>query len=384
MKVWMYLLPPLILAGCNACGNGAPQDDFAAKKQEAGVLRMATWNVQALFDGTEDGYEYEEYVDGAGWTREKYLARLNNITHALDSLEETPDILALIEVEKAQILEDLANGYLKDYGYHWTFFGNNEGASLGIGALSRFPFTLTRVHSLSNQGAVIPRPVLEVWVAVEEKPLALFLCHWKSKLGGDAETEEIRRSAARVIARRVADIRREDDAAGGAGVPVVVMGDLNENYDEFYRQGNKVVTALLPDDSGAAALVSGGAGSDASSAASSVLCPDFLVISEKKPPVARHFSEGDDWTFAPAVFYSPWSSELSGGSYHYRDTWETIDHFLLNAPLFDGEGWDFDSCSVINAEPFFNAYGYPASYNPKTGNGLSDHLPLLLTLRLSP
>ncbi|MDR0706270.1 MAG: endonuclease/exonuclease/phosphatase family protein [Treponema sp.] len=378
MKVWMYLLPPLILAGCNACGNGAPRDYSAAKKQEAGVLRMTTWNVQALFDGSEDGCEYGEYVESAGWTKEKYLARLNGIAHALDSLEETPDILALIEVEKSQILEDLANDYLKEHGYHWSFFGNNEGAPLGIGVLSRLPFTLTRVHSLSNQGRIIPRPIVEVWVAVEGKPLALFLCHWKSKLGGEAESEEIRRAAARVVARRALDIGREGDAAGGAGAPIVVMGDLNENYDEFYRQGNKVVTALLPDDSEAAALVLSGVKKGLESAP----CTDFLVISEKKPPSARYFSEGGGWEFAPAVFYSPWSSELSGGSYKYRDAWETIDHFLLNAPLFDGAGWDFDSCSVINAGPFINAYGYPASYNPKTGSGLSDHLPLFLTLRL--
>jgi endonuclease/exonuclease/phosphatase family metal-dependent hydrolase len=382
MNKWMYALWALALAGCGACGNGLPQDYPVAKKQDQGVLRMVTWNVQALFDGTEDGCEYEEYVDSAGWTREKYLARLNNIAHALDSLEETPDILTLIEVEKSQILEDLANDYLKEYGYHWTFFGNNEGSPLGIGVLSRFPFTQTRVHSLSNQGAVIPRPVLEVWVAVEEKPLALFLCHWKSKLGGDAETEALRRAAALVIARRASDIRRENVAVGADSVPVVVMGDLNENYDEFYRQGNSVVTALLPDDPDASALVLERAGNDASGGARSVLYTDFLVISRKKPPTARYFLEGDGWMFAPAVFYSPWASELSGGSYNYRDAWETIDHFLLNAPLFDGAGLDFDSCTVIDVEPFINAHGYPASYNPKTGNGLSDHVPLFLTLRL--
>jgi endonuclease/exonuclease/phosphatase family metal-dependent hydrolase len=333
---------------------------------------MATWNVQALFDGTEDGHEYNEYVDNAGWTREKYLARLNNIAHALDSLEKPPDILMLAEVENAQILEDLAGDYLKAYKYGQTFFGNNDGAALGIGVLSRFPFTQTKVHSLSNQGMVIPRPVLEVWVAVEEKPLALFLCHWKSKLGGEEETEELRRSAARIIARRTADLRLET-----SGVPVVVMGDLNENYDEFYRRGANAVTALLPDDSGAAALVS----ERVKNGASGALCTDFLVISGEKPPAVRRFSESDGW-MSPAVFYSPWSSELSDGSYYYQGVWETIDHFLLNASLFDGAEWDFDSCTVITVEPFINAYGYPASYNPKTGNGLSDHVPLLLTLRL--
>lgn len=353
---------------CSACDNGSPQAHSTASKQKPDVLHIATWNVQALFDGTEDGYEYEEY--GAGWTREKYVARLNNITHAVDSLEETPDIFTLIEIEKSHILEDIANDYLREYGYHWSFFGNNDGAPLGIGVLSRFPFTQTRVHSISNQEAVIPRPVLEVWVTVEERPLVLFLCHWKSKLGGDAETEPLRKAAASIIARRVSDIKRED-----SGIPVVVMGDLNENYDEFYRQGNGFITALLPDDAHASAMASSGV---------NMPHPDFLVISKEKPPMARHFSEDGTYngSFAPAAFYSPWSTELSGGSYNYQNTWETMDHFLLNDPLFDNAGWEFDSCAVINVEPFINSYGYPASYNPKTGDGLSDHLPLLLTLKL--
>jgi endonuclease/exonuclease/phosphatase family metal-dependent hydrolase len=367
MKLWTILLIAPVFAGCGSCDNGLPVNTNV-KKQEHGVLRVATWNVQALFDGAEDGYEYEEYVDSAGWTKEKYLARLNGIAHALGSLEKSPDILTLVEVEKSQILEDLANSYLKDYGYHWSFFGNNDGSSLGIGVLSRFPFSQTRVHSLSNQKTVIPRPVLEVWVTVEEESVALFLCHWKSKLGGEAETEEQRRAAARVISRRVADIRRES-----VGVPVVVMGDLNENYDEFYRQGNSYITALLPDDAGAAALVSDNAGSDPLGSSMG-----FLVISREKPPAVKHFPEG------AAVFYSPWASELSEGSYNYRDVWETIDHFLLNESLFDSAGWDFDTCAVMNVEPFINSYGYPSTYNPKTGNGLSDHLPMLLTLKILP
>ncbi|MDR2193043.1 MAG: endonuclease/exonuclease/phosphatase family protein [Treponema sp.] len=361
---WLILLLALpVFMSCGACDNGL--------SRKTDTLYIATWNVQALFDEIEDGYEYKEY--GAGWTREKYRARLNSIAHALDSLEETPDIFTLIEIEKSQILNDLINDYLKDYGYRWTFFGTNDGAPLGIGVVSRFPVTQTRVHSLSNQGMVIPRPVLEVEVMVEEKPLVLFLCHWKSKLGGDAETESLRRAAACIIARRVADIRRE-----AADAPVIVLGDLNENHDEFYRQGNSFITALLPDDADAAAM--------ALKSLKDMPYSDFLVVSAEKPPMARHFLENLTYTraFAPAVFYSPWSAELSGGSYHYQGEWETLDHVLLNDPLFDNTGWEFDSCVVIDVEPFINGYGYPASYNPRTGDGLSDHLPLLLTLKLLP
>jgi hypothetical protein len=99
-----------------------------------------------------------------------------------------------------------------------------------------------------------------------------------------------------------------------------------------------------------------------------------LVLSGEKPPVAATFGAS-----MPA-FYSPWGQELEKGSYYYKNNWETIDHFLLTAPFFDGAGWDFSSCRVVAQEPFTNAKGLPAAYNPRTGYGLSDHLPLLLTL----
>ena len=36
------------------------------------VFSVASWNVQALFDGQDNGWEYEEYRDGSGWTEDKY------------------------------------------------------------------------------------------------------------------------------------------------------------------------------------------------------------------------------------------------------------------------------------------------------------------------
>jgi endonuclease/exonuclease/phosphatase family metal-dependent hydrolase len=289
---------------------------------------------------------------------------------ALGRLEDkAPDILALIEVENAQILEELAGGLLSKQGYKWTFFANNPGSSLGVGVLSRFPLTHAKAHSLNSEGAAVPRPVLEVWVQPNDTPLALFICHWKSKLGGDAATEPLRRSAARIIVRRLREIQAENP-----GTPVIIMGDLNENHDEFYRRAGEEISALLPDDPKAAelSLAPAGALSEAPLASQT----DFLVLSRKKPPEAANFPA--DVT----SLYSPWGNELADGSYYYKNAWETIDHFLLNAALFDGSGWDFEGCKVVNQEPFTTSKGYPHAYNPRTGSGLSDHLPLLLTLRL--
>jgi endonuclease/exonuclease/phosphatase family metal-dependent hydrolase len=316
-----------------------------------------TWNLQALFDGTENGLEYDEYRDSTGWSGEKYSARLNGIGRGIAHIEQgAPDILALVEVENAQVLEDLAKGPLSKYGYRWTFFANNPGMSLGVGVLSRFPLTLTRAHSFTGMGETTPRPVMEVWVRPKDAPLALFICHWKSKLGGDEATESLRRASARVILRRLREMEP-------LGIPALVMGDLNENHDEFFRQAGNFISALIPDDQRAANLAGGGQ-------------QDFLILSRNKPPSSTWF--GPD----AMALYSPRHNELTDGSYYYKNAWETIDHFLLNGALFDGLGWDFEDCAVINGEPFTNAKGFPAAYNPRTGTGLSDHLPLLLNLKI--
>jgi hypothetical protein len=237
--------------------------------------------------------------------------------------------------------------------------------SLGLGILSRFPLEGAKIHTVCIDGDTAPRPVLEVRITAGPqagpgagpRALALFVCHWKSKLGGEDVTEATRRASARIILRRLRELAEQEPE-----LPVIIMGDLNENYDEFYRRNGAGVCALLPDDPQSADIAGGEQ-------------QDFFILSKNKPPAARCFP-------AEAVaLYSPWSQELTDGSYYYKNEWETIDHFLLSAQLFNGTGWEFENSAVAGFQPFTNSGGHPAVYNPKTGSGLSDHLPLLLFLK---
>ncbi|MDR2632387.1 MAG: endonuclease/exonuclease/phosphatase family protein [Treponema sp.] len=367
--VLFFILP--FFGGCTVMGTGS-QD-----QGDSGLVTLATWNIQALFDGNETGHEYDTYLQAAGWTDEKYRARLNSLAQAIGRItDKGPDILGMEEIETIQVLEDLLNGPLANCGYQYLCFANKPGAPLGIGLLSRFPLEETRVHSITAQGETTPRPILEVRIRIQNQPLVLLVCHWKAKEGGKeaVATESLRRASARIIMRRLQELRQEDP-----DMPVLIMGDLNENHDEWYRETGTSITALLPDDPEAAALTG-----LTIAAETFALSPkeqvsrDFLVLSSNKPPKPAYFS-----ATAPGL-YSPWGTELQGGSYYYQGQWETIDHFLLTESLFDQKGWDFDTCMVINKEPFINAQGRPYAYNPRTGNGLSDHLPLLLTLKIVP
>jgi endonuclease/exonuclease/phosphatase family metal-dependent hydrolase len=338
----------------------------AVDRRELSVL---SWNVQALFDGEDSGSEYSDYAGTAGWSAEKYTARLNSLAKGIGRIPSGfPDILALVEIENPQTLRDLAQSLSSAGGskarYQYDFFANVSGMSLGIGVLSKVPLSRERAHSFFGDLETTPRPVAEVWVEMGGAPLVLFICHWKSKLGGDEATESLRRASARLILRRSREIEAE-----APGTPVLVMGDLNENHDEYYRQAGRYVSALLPDDPQAAEHAGFYGGGTAVQA-------DFLVISGDKPPRSSYFA-GD-----VVSFYSPWGRELKNGSYFYKNNWETIDHFLLNAAFFDGQGWNFNDCEVLNIEPFVNSQGTPNIYNARTGGGLSDHLPLFLNLKL--
>jgi len=359
-----------VLAGCGAFSAFSGQKRAG---EETPLFTVAEWNVQALFDGRETGKEYAEYLETAGWTAEKYAARITAISQAFLQMAEmpldlevpaskgtVPDLIGFVELENAGILEDIARGTLSQYGYFWTAFANLPGSPLGIGFLSRFPIKETRVHSITVGKESAPRPVLEIRVEKRGKPLVFLLCHWKSKLGGDLVTENLRRASARVIQRRLRELKESE-----AETPVIVMGDLNENYDEFFRQTGKALCALLPDDPDAAALARRNSG----------VLKGSLVLSGEKPPRSLSFPED------ACVLYSPWKDEMSDGSYYYRDEWETIDHFLLSEALFSGTGWNFASCRVLNQEPFTGSDGKPKPYVPRIGRGLSDHLPLLLCLR---
>jgi endonuclease/exonuclease/phosphatase family metal-dependent hydrolase len=344
--------------------SGCIIDPGSGKQEALKTITIATWNTQTLFDGHDCGIEYDEYREYSGWSEEKYRARLQSIAEAVNRMGgKTPDILALQEIENKNILTELAEGALAEAGYGWTFFASNPRSSLGLGILSRLPLIEVKAHSINNSGKTAPRPVLEARIEYGGQPLVLFVCHWKSKIGGDRETEPQRRASARVVHRRLRELGRENPS-----LPAIVLGDLNENYDEFYRQTGTTMSALLPDDLLAMELSGCQSGNECTD------IHDFLVVSRRKPPQAQYFPPG-----TPAL-YSPWGEEMQKGSYYYQGAWETIDHFLLNGGLFDGTGWEFGGCEALDREPFVNGSGYPNIYNPRTGMGQSDHLPLLLTL----
>jgi len=193
-RLFTGMLLSICMAGFLAgCGS--------SKQEEKDIFIAVEWNLQALFDGDENGSEYNDYRESSHWNREKYLARITAISQAIlkmsagnDYQAEMPGLIGFLEVENAGVLKDLASGELSKHGYFWTAFASLPGSPLGLGFVSSFPILEARSHSITIGKNTAPRPVLEVRLEPGGKPLVFLLCHWKSKLGGDRATEALRRA----------------------------------------------------------------------------------------------------------------------------------------------------------------------------------------------
>jgi len=265
-------------------------------------------------------------------------------------------------VENGNVLDLLATAYLKGMGYLYRVILKEPGNAVTTAFLSRLPVLDVASHRISDGRTTGLRCILEVRFDTGSGNLLVLNNHWKSKLGGEEETEGARLLASSVVARRIREVAAEEP-----DLPVVVLGDFNEDLQECLRQGSRYRTALMCLETGETGSLPLPAGSPPS------LDLESLWLTGDLRKEGGMDSE-------KVVLFSPWFAADSGGSYSYRGEWERIDHFMLNGCLFDGRGLEYGEFSVVEEPPLLREDGSPRSWDPRTGRGFSDHLPLLLVL----
>jgi endonuclease/exonuclease/phosphatase family metal-dependent hydrolase len=272
-----------------------------------------------------------------------YPAKLAAVARAIRaSSPRGPDLIALQEVESAKALSDLRDRHLSGLGYRHAVFVPQRGAVIGVGFLSRVEITGVRAHTVGDFAGEPLRYILEVELEYRGRKLSVFNNHWKSKTEGVEATAEGRRRAARVLVNRVDQLLSADP-----GADLLVLGDFNENLEEL-EKGEALRAVGSPQEAGA-----GGGG---------------------------------------VRLYDPWF-ELppSGrGSADYQGRWQTPDHMLLAAGLFDRRGFGYRPGDFrVVRSPFLvqGPQGFPRRFlTGRSGagdRGTSDHLPLCIQLRLA-
>jgi len=333
-------------------------------------ITVMSYNVQNLFDDIDNGTEYREFDPGRGkWNTMLFHEKLKAIARVIrESIRGGPDIVALQEVENRNVLLTLSRDYLSDMGYRYIAIVPKKGLAANVGILSRFP--ILRVHSyyVSNYESNPLRNILEAEIDIKGNILHLFNNHWKSKSGGKAYSEKWRLEAACILKERL-----EDLLSGNREAEVMVLGDLNEDYNEYLEVGKSYQTALIPIDA----------------AAPETFERYRIFLTGFKGRAGLHGER--------LILYEPWyelvtgveSGEKAGragvGSYVFRKRWETPDHILLSEGLLDHHGLGYEKGNFRVVKKDFMLYGesgYPMRWSTLYRSGFSDHLPLLITIRV--
>ncbi len=357
-----FVLAILAVSGCR----------FYVPDDEAVVVMF--YNVENLFDARDDGSEYPEYRLEAGWTEGDYRDRLSCLGRALTSARPRPDVLVLAEIENGRVLEDLVSDYLPDLALAYLGCVALPNAATGIGIASRYPIRSITTLMADAGGTPVLRPSVEARIALEDEDVVLIANHWKSKRGGAAATEFLRRSQAQIVASRLDTLFNSEP-----DTPVIVLGDFNERPDELAQINFEYPTALIP--AGWVDRVLDGWDGDP---ASSIVAEEIaigravgVVLAEDAATATRFESRYGDRCVP--VLVNPWAESEFAGSYFYDGRWERIDAIYYSADLGDGVGLDAGDYCVLQLDGAVEADGTPRSWT-SSGGGVSDHLPVVLQL----
>ena len=168
-------------------------------------LKIATYNVENLFDDKISGSEYRDFKSNR-WNSAKYQQKLRKISRVLRELNA--DVVALNEIENENVIKELANLS----GYKFYKFATLKGSPVGLGLLSRYRISDSEIYVVPD---VKTRPILMSRVEFEGHSIEFFIAHFPAA----KNHLKHRIAAANTMKKAVKNSKNG-----------VILGDLNSNY----------------------------------------------------------------------------------------------------------------------------------------------------------
>lgn len=192
----------------------------AAAKEE-GVFRVASFNVENLFDQVDDPRTFDEE------TPPKTTQELRNLARTLKS--SGADVIALQEVENVGVLKSFLDERMPGLYPHVALVEGNDPRGIDVAVISKHPITGVKSHKgnrwqvpSSRYKGGFKRDFLKVDVQVGKYPVSVFTTHFKSQ-GGGKEADDQRLGEA-LEGRRIV----QEEMRRFPGRRIVVTGDFND------------------------------------------------------------------------------------------------------------------------------------------------------------
>ena len=303
----------------------------------AQTLTVVELNCENLFDCQHDSLKQDtEFLPEATrhWTRKRYWQKLNNIAQELLSTcdDGIPDLIALCEVENDSVLHDLSRrSLLRNAGYEYVMTDSPDLRGIDVALLySPVSFALMGSQSLRVMPVEGMRPTRDILYVsgrvLSGDTLHLFVVHAPSRYGGERHSRPFRQAVAERLCQSVDSIRATSPDAS-----ILVAGDFNDEAD------GPIVTYI-----GQHGLVN--------------LTKDACGQNDVK------------------------------GTYRYQGQWGSIDHILGSPYIYNKveKAYIHAPKFLLEEEKTYGGVRPRRTYNGmRYQQGYSDHLPLVLRLRLN-
>jgi predicted extracellular nuclease len=332
------------------CYCQKPQSFASEDSDNGNVCRIMFWNAENLFDCQKDSISQDDEFSPNGvraWNPSRYKKKISNMYKVFIAAGdwEPPDMIGLCEIENRNVLFGLIKDTPFSY-YEYRFVHHNSPDRRGIDVA--LLYNPARVEIISERPIPVQltadtssrsRDILLVRVKLlTGDTLSVLVNHWPSKYGGAGITEDLREAVAKILARNIQEIIKENPSE-----KIVVMGDFNDP-PESSSLTSLLNATIQPGKSNSPVLVN--------------LSKDY------RGPIP--------------------------GSYKFNGAWQMIDQVLVSQNLISGEGEAivkptsfrvFSPDFLLERDEKFGGMKPNRTY---TGfvyhGGYSDHLPVILDL----
>lgn len=319
--------------------------------------RIIFWNLENYFDTRDDPLAADDDFTPFGemhWSKKKFNAKRNAIARyiLLLSGDNMPVAVGFAEVENRYVIEQLLRETpLSGMGYGVIHRDSPDRRGIDVAMIyrrDRYTPVATTFIEVKADSLLKTRLILYSKGVLDGlDTLHLFINHWPSKFGGERSTQVYRRAAAEALGRVTDSIFLKNQAAN-----IVVTGDFNEEPEASAAATIHYLKNL------------------ASSASMKYFAQKMLTLS-----------------------IIPGRKNKTIGSIKYLGEWELIDHFLvspnmlnINEPIYCPEG-----AMEILAHPYLLEEDRKYTgrkprrtfVGPRYNGGVSDHLPIMLTIKRS-
>ena len=323
---------------------------------EAKIFKVASYNVENLFDLTINGTEYPDYIPntGYGWTKDVANIKYTNIARVIKDIGA--DVVALQEVESKKALISL-HDRLKDFGVDYPYFeiADSKVTPVKCAVLSKFPIVKKEEIKVDNE---LARNILKVTLNIDGDRLILFINHWKSKRG----PESMRMAYAKALRKGIDKLKTDAD--------FILIGDFNSNYNEYTTFRN---SSRLNDTNGITGInhiLKTIKNSGKNSGKNSKMVNEKILTKQA----------------ANDYLYNLWLevSKTRRWSYNFFGKKGSPDNIIVSKGLYDNKGISYSDNSFNKFQPGYLFKGKAIYRWQKAergtgrhmGKGYSDHLPI--------